>query len=213
MNDQNDKKTNLPATPDQEADNIYKAANARVPILKFRKGKYFIGDDEVPLGRKFLAYAGDWRRGWRKWKDDQVVEDRIVRVADNRREPAERDELDDQDKDLWEKGLDGKPKDPWSPENQLPVEDIETGERLLFVTTSLGGKIAVEKLCGRYAANIKKGLEKGLPIIELATTDMPTKAFGLVPRPDLVIVGWENDDGGGPIDVTPPNKMNDEIPF
>src|SRR5262249_4748316 len=98
---------------------------------------------------------------------------------------------------------------------QLPVEDIETGERFLFVTTSFGGKIAVEKLCGTYAANIRKGLDKGLPIVRLAVGSMKTKKYGKVPRPEFEIVGWENDTGG-PIDVTPPpddKVFDDAIPL
>jgi hypothetical protein len=55
-------KTNLPAKPDEEAANIYKAANSRVPFLKFRKGKYYIGageGEEVPLGTQNWAYCGE----------------------------------------------------------------------------------------------------------------------------------------------------------
>jgi hypothetical protein len=139
MTDQAHEKTNmnLPAKPDEDINNIYKAAVAgRPPTLKFKKGEYFIGDEEVPLGRRFLVYASDWRRGWRKWKDNQIVEDRVVRVADDPREPVERDELDDfDDRSNWPV-VDGELRDPWCYENQLPVEGEQTGERFLFVTTA-----------------------------------------------------------------------------
>jgi hypothetical protein len=220
MYDENEK-TNLPTVPDEEASNLYNAAHSRLPILRFKKGKYYKGagdGEEVPVGTKYMAYAGDWRRGPRKWWDDQIADDRVVRVADHPAEPPERDELGDQDEKTWEVGLDGKPKDPWTYVNELPIENVETGERLLFSTSSFGGKIAVEKVVGTYATNLKKKLDKGLPIIALAVGEMKTKAYGKVPRPDFVIIGWENDDGE-PVDITPPEKksirkdMDDEIPF
>jgi hypothetical protein len=212
-----DEVKNLPATPDEEIDNIYHAAHTHVPLLRFRKGKYYVGSgdgEEVPLGTEYMVYALDWRRGWRKWKDDHIVEDRVVRVADNRAEPLERDELDDRDEANWEEGLDGEPKDPWVLVNELPMENIATGERLLFTTSSFGGKIAVEKVAAAYAQNVRKRLEKGLPVIALTAGVMKTKAYGPVPRPDFPITRWEFDTGM--IDITPPaddERFNDSIPF
>jgi hypothetical protein len=208
--------SNLPAIPDQESDNVYKAAVAgHPPTMKFKKGEYFVGDAEIPLGKVFLAYAADWRRGWRLWQEKGVVDDRVVRVADNPAEPVERDELSFTNQADWPI-VDGERMDPWSLENQLPVEDVETGERFLFVTTSFGGKLAIEKVCGRWATNVRKGLDKGLPIVKLGVGHFTTKKWGKIARPDLEIVGWERDDGG-PIDVTPPpdggKSFNDEIPF
>jgi hypothetical protein len=145
--------------------------------------------------------------------DNVVVDDRTVRVADDPREPVGRNELGDLDETKWEKGLDGSPRDPWVLENALPVEDVETGERYLFTSTSVGGKIAIEVLCRKYAATLKKKLDKGLPTVALATTDMDTKSYGKVPRPDFVIIGWESDDWDPAIvDVTPPPD-DDDIPF
>jgi hypothetical protein len=216
-------KKNLPATPDEEADNLYKAAHAHVPLLRFRKGKYYVGAGdgvEVPLRTEYMVYALDWRRGWRKWFDDQIVDDRVVRVADHPAAPIERDELGDMDESEWETGLDGNPKNPWVLVNELPIEDAETGERLLFTTNSFGGKIAVEKVVGAYSVNLRKKLDKGLPIIALAVTEFNTKAYGKVARPDFIIVRWENDSGGGEVvEIMPPEKksirkdMDDEIPF
>src|SRR5262245_57107949 len=102
--------------------------------------------------------------GWKKWKDGEVIDDGVVRVADDPTKPVERDELDDDDKSTWPV-INGEPRDPWVCENQLPVEDIETGDRFLFVTPTFGGKVAVEQVCKRYASNIRKGLDKGLPTV------------------------------------------------
>lgn len=72
----------------------------------------------------------------------------------------------------------------------LPVEDIETGDRYLFVTSTNGGRIGVETLCEKYAHNI----EKGLPTIKLAIGKFRTKKYGYIPRPDFPIIAWENED-------------------
>ena len=69
----------------------------------------------------------------------------------------------------------------------------------IFTTPSIGGHIAVSDLCKTYAKRAKKGL-RGLPIVRLGATDMPTKAYGIVPRPDFIIEGWDDASGGGGVD-------------
>ena len=50
-----------------EAARIGKAAKGGTRLIKFRKGEYFLGkDDKLDPGRIFVAYCGDWRRGWRR---------------------------------------------------------------------------------------------------------------------------------------------------
>src|SRR5262245_15808391 len=124
-------------------------ANSPTPLLKFKKTKYFIATSEVALGTTFIAYCGDWTRGCCKFIDGKLVEKRIGRVAD-RFEPCERDELDDRDPINWSKDEDGKPVAPWTRQDYLPMENVETGERCLFVTSSFGGRITIEILCQKY---------------------------------------------------------------
>lgn len=136
---------NLPAQLSDGIDHILKQTARSNPLLRFRKGKYFIGDDEVPLGREYIAYALDWTRGWVKWQQGVIVADRLGRVADGF-VPPEREELGDNEGGKWEGG-----NDPWVLQNILPLEDAATGEFLLFVSSSFGGKLAIEKLCNRVA--------------------------------------------------------------
>ena len=60
------------------------------------KGFTIVGETEIPLGteKSHGTTHADWRRGWRKWKDNVVVSDRVVKVADNPAPPVERDEMD-----------------------------------------------------------------------------------------------------------------------
>src|SRR5262249_10426666 len=203
---------NVPATLNNRAvANIAKAANegSNARFLKFKKTKFLCGDDQIPLGREYIADATDWRRGWMKFRDGEVADQRIGRIADGFKAP-ERDELGDLDQAQWETGSDGKPRDPWVLQDLLPLEDAETGERYIFVTSSFGGRIAGEALCKRWARNANKGL----PTVKLATAEFTTKAYGAITRPDFPIVGWEKD--AGMIEVNPPNDpdaLNDSIPF
>jgi hypothetical protein len=163
-------------------------AASPVPLLKFKKGKYFVQDVEVPLGSKFIAYCGDWVRGWVKFVDGELVDKKIGRVADRFVVP-ERDELDDRDPINWSKDDDGEPIDPWVRQDYLPLESSDSGERFLFVTSSFGGRIGVEILCQRWVRNITKGR----PTIKLEVGEFSTKRYPRIPRPDFVIVDWDGD--------------------
>ena len=71
-------------------------------LLKFVKGKYEVGDDEVPLGTQFVAHIDQLARGWIKFIDSQVADRRIGMVADGYKLPA-REELGDTDETRWER--------------------------------------------------------------------------------------------------------------
>jgi hypothetical protein len=170
------------------------------PLLRFKEGEFTIGEDKIGLGREYKAFTLDWTRGWVHWPDGVIVETRMARVQDDVKLPS-REELGDSDESQWE----DKEKVPWVFQNILPVEDVETGEYMLFTTTSIGGKIAVEKLCNSVARTYKAGTKYGLPIIALATTPFTTK-FGTKPRPHFPIVRWQ--------ELSPPAEdMSDAIPY
>jgi hypothetical protein len=126
---------------------------------------------------------------------------------------AERDELDDLDKKDLE-------DDPWQPQNMLPMEDAETGEFLVFVSGSFGGKIAIEKLCNRVARDLSAGRDLGAPTVKLDITDFKTKQYGTVPHPEFTIVSWENEDRkdvvlppAPPPPLSAAKDFNEIIPF
>jgi hypothetical protein len=123
------------------------------PFLKFKKDKYVIGKDiTVPLATRFIAYPGDWRRGWAKFVGDQKIDEKICRVADD---PTvlERDELGDLDQSEWEIDEDGKPKEPWTFQHYVPLENAKTGDG------NLGGNAQRTRLPGRRRASHCEGEE------------------------------------------------------
>jgi hypothetical protein len=187
-------KQHLPAQSSggDAVNNILKETARSNPRLLFKKGKYFVGENEVLLGHEYVAFALDWTRGWVKWADGNIVNaEHMGRVADGY-VPPERDELGDTDKSQWPD--DGS--DPWQAQNILPLEDVESGEFLIFVAGSFGGKFAVEKLCNRVARDLKAGKDRGLPIIQLAVAEFSTKSYGNIARPNFPITrcfdkAWE----------------------
>ena len=93
---------NAPAT-NNEAENILEAAREHAgfeKLLKFRKGKYFIGEEEIPLGTELVAYPLAWTKSWTKFTDSKGVDRQMYRVARGER-PPERHELGDEDQTTW----------------------------------------------------------------------------------------------------------------
>jgi hypothetical protein len=130
--------------------------------------------------------------------------------------PPEREDLDDPNQDEWPEGLDGKPSDPWVFQYLLPLENIGTGEVVIFVTASIGGRTAVANLCDAYAKRGKRVPNCGQPVIKLATTEMPTRKFGKVLRPLFEVVHWDDANDIELIEPSPPTlrgDMDDQIPF
>jgi hypothetical protein len=197
----------LPARNDEAVDVILRETARSNPMLRFKEGNYYIGEDKVELGHEYIAYPMDWTRGWVRWEDGLISETRMQLVADGQPK-LRRDELGDLDQGLWEADeRTGNLRDPWQEQQILPLEDLETGEYLIFVTSSVGGRIAVEKLCNFVSRQYKLSRQSGLPIIKLGTKDMPTKFGGTKPRPDFMsMVRWHD---------LPPIKdeMSDEVPF
>jgi hypothetical protein len=211
-------KPNMLLTGGTEAENILGAAQEDAgfeEILKFKKGDYLIGEVVVPLGTEFIAHPEGWTKCWTKFVNGEVVDRKPYRVASGER-PNEREELGDLDQDKWSEGLDGNPADPWVYQYLLPLERPQSGDIVIFVTSSVGGRRAVADLCSAYAKRVAKKANCGQPIVKLGEAEMPTKKYGKVPRPHFEIVGWDAVADGG--DETPPaveseNEFADEIPF
>jgi hypothetical protein len=196
-----------------EADNLLNAIEAEAKfdrLLKFKKGEYKIGEDDVPLGTEFIVHPAAWLKAWIKFVDRKVADRKVYRVAKGER-PADRNDLDD----LHFVGTDN---DPWSLQYLLPLENLETGEIVIFTTVTVGGQQCVREVCDAYAKRVKRG-QDGQPIVALRVKDMPTKNHGTVPRPWFEIASW--DDATEKLATAIPMKavaskrddMDDEIPF
>src|SRR5258708_3112653 len=96
------------------------AASDLGKILKFSKGKYFIGEEVVPPGTEYITHVDQVARGWSKFADKKISDRRIGKLADRYVVPK-REELGDLDKSKWEKASNGDPRDPWALQWYLPL--------------------------------------------------------------------------------------------
>jgi hypothetical protein len=189
-----------------EIENIHTAAQEDAgfeKLLKFKKGEYFIGEEEIALGTEYLAHAAAWVKCWIKFIDGEPVDRKPYRVALGEKPPL-REDLDARDEDDWPKDDDGNPSDPWSLQYLLPLENLKNGEVVIFCTSSFGGTHQ-KTACGQ-------------PIIKLAKTTFPSKKYGKVLRPLFEVTGWDQQGAPGDFDevippVTSETDFQDEIDF
>jgi hypothetical protein len=183
---------NLPARPEDVADIMLAETASSNPLLRFKKGEWFIGEDEIAVGHEYRAYPFDAMRGFARWEDDAVKEQRLGRIADGYR--LEREDLPaDED---------------WKPQRVLPLEDVETGEFVAFVSGSFGGQKAINALINTTARAVKEGRGNATPVIRLAVGSFTSKEYGKIACPLFELVREQ------PQEVKPiKDEMSDEVPF
>ncbi len=157
------------------------------PRLLCKKGVWSLSGEEVPSGKEYVAYPGDALRGFCRWENDRVIDQKVGRIAD--RFVLKREDLPEEE--------------DWKPQYAVPLEDPESGEVVLFVSCSTGGKIAVEKLIHATATAVKKGKGDLTPLVRLATSSFTSEQFGTIIRPAFEIVPRES----------LKTEMSDNIPF
>ncbi len=180
-------------------------------ILKFRRGKFLYGVDNIrlPEGTQLVANMAELSLGWIRWEDGKPDEERLSRLIDCEPVPKRKD-LGDTDKDLWEVGEDGVPQDPWQFTNHLPLKDPESGEEFIFATSTRGGIGAIGALSKKYGEAYRQKPGK-LPVIELNTDsyDHPIKRYGTIDVPVFTLVDWVDEDDlmeEEPQEEEPPKK-------
>jgi hypothetical protein len=205
-------KTNLPAQYDDNVAQLAaEAANDLGTLLKFTKNDkgvwaWMLGDGEAPAGAEFVAGVEALVIGWVRFDDGKVAERILKKPGDKRRLP-ERDELSMADKSEWPLDNKGQSKDPWVKQHYLPMLDAN-GALVTYVTGTVGGKIAIGKLCQAFLKN------KARPIVKLDVGSFRSRDFGVIPSPAFNIVGFE-----GVEEEAPPKNGNgaaefsDAVPF
>jgi hypothetical protein len=184
--------TKLPARLEDVADVMLAETASSNPLLRFKKGEFVIGDDEVEVGHEYIAYPFDAMRGFVQWKDDTVVEQRLGRIRDAF--ILEREDLPEEE--------------DWKPQYVLPLEDPETGEFVAFVSGSFGGKKAINNLINTTARAVKAGRGEATPLIRLAVGSFTSKEYGRIACPNFEIVKQTAE-----LKPTIKEEMSDEISF
>jgi hypothetical protein len=190
------KPKNLQLALKEEADEL--AGGGFGQLIKFDANtkKYsFVGGDEIPLGRTYIAHCDQFARGPVKFVDKRPVDIRVKKVGEGK--PPKREELDETE-------LAGQEDDPWVFQRYLPLEDIGTNEIVTFVSKSVGAKIALGNLLMTYSG----ASHRGKPIVKLAIGSFNTADYGRRARPDFAVVGWTGGSQRVPkeIGIGPPER-------
>jgi hypothetical protein len=174
-------------------------------FLKFSKGEWQKGQnaEEVDLGTRFAANMAELSIGWIRWADGKPAERRFGLLA-HAHKPEARDQLGYDDQELWETDDEGRPKDPWSFTNELPIADPETGAQMTISVSSKGGIGCIGNLCKAYGKEYRQ--REGLvPIIELGRDSYMHPVYKKTYVPVLPIVAWVENGS-----VPEPAAANDE---
>ena len=190
-----------------------KTAGQDRTILKFSKGDWTYGIDATPIiaGHQLVANMAGLQIGWIRWWDGKPTDEVMVLVADGIAPPL-RNSLGDDDPQMWEiDDQTSKPRDPWQNTNQLPLKDQDSGEEMVFATSSRGGISAIGKLAQVYGAEYRQRPGQ-FPIIEIGVDSYKhsNKAFGIIKVPILELVGWVHEadvvhDAAEPVTVAKPD--------
>jgi len=159
-------------------------------MLKFSKGDYSVGDNEIEAGGKYIASMPNILVGWIRWEDQKPAETIMGLIVEGHR-PQKRDTLGFDDKSEWPTDKDGKPMDVWQETQYLVLKDTTDDELYTFVTNSAGGRGAITKLVTSFGQ--KRRMNPGkLPIITLAVDSYKHKdpAYGKIKVPEFKIIGW-----------------------
>jgi hypothetical protein len=131
----------------------------------------------------------------------------------------------------WATGLDGKPRPPWSKFYVAHLLDPKTAEVYTFSNSTVGARLAVQRLEERVQRMRSLRGENVIPLVELGSAPMKTQ-FSPTPkkRPEFVIKSWHASGGGSapakliehqaPENIgrkveepTVREELNDSIPF
>jgi hypothetical protein len=92
-------------------------------------------------------------------------------------------------KKRWEKGHDGGPRPPWVHQYVAYLLNPKDASVFTFINSTLGARVAVERLKDRVRMMRALRGEKVCPIVELGAKLFPTR-HGLKQRPDFIIHDW-----------------------
>jgi hypothetical protein len=158
-------------------------------LLRFSKGDYLAGDDEVPEGTQLTVAVDELMAGWIKWSEGRPAEQIMVRIAEGKA-PLKREELGDHDETAWEQDAQGERKDPWQFTNYVPMID-DRGELYTFTTSSRGGLGAIAQVARRYAQHRRRHRDVFPKItLRIGSYQHQNREYGRIKFPDFEPLGY-----------------------
>jgi hypothetical protein len=157
---------------------------------RFKDGAYYNFADKIDVPDRTFA-ALDFVAGWQKLQKDCPPEYMIQKTGEPRPSQPHVNEKD------WPPDLNGVPEHPWKWTRYLYLLDTAAGDISTFLSSTTGGRIAVDELRDQIAF-MRRMRPDAIPIVALRSKDMPTQYGSTKPRPHFKILGWKTRDNVGP---------------
>jgi hypothetical protein len=169
---------------DSDVDRLIQGGRIHCDVTKSPSWLAQPGSVPVDTTRERLVMTS--RTANRRWEDDRVVEE-IVKVKGEPFPSA--DTLNEAiPKARWRDGPNGL-QGPWQLTMFVMMLDVQSGERCTFVTTSIGGRIAVTELRDDIAWMRRLRGADVAPVVLLDLKPFPTR-YGVKSRPWLRPTRW-----------------------
>ena len=186
-------------------------------FIKFGKNGAYqkqLDDAEIPKGTKCVVVYDQTRLGWIKFQGKGLQPIRKMGLVFDGFNPVERNELDDQDQSLWEVGISGEPTDPWQFQILLPLQDTESGELLIFGTTSKTGRGACDNVIS-MCERMQRSEPDYYPIIRLDVGSYLHKnpRIGKVLKPQFTRIGRALKADVSVSSTDASDDFNDAVPY
>ena len=186
-------------------------------FFKFAKDGAFrkTGDDaEVPAGTELVVVYDQIQAGWIRFNGKGNPPDRHMGAIFDGYTPPKREELGDTEESQWETDLSGRPADPWQHQMLVPMQNPESGELLIFTTSSVTGRRAVGNLVN-YCDRLRVREPDAYPVVKLQVSGFQHRddRVGWVKTPAFAVVGKAPKDGTAVPNTSVAGDLDDAIPF
>jgi hypothetical protein len=150
-----------------------------VQFLKFSKGEFIYGPEEFNVDPEdhYVANMETLSKGAICWKDNKVAGEEMVPVHSG--------------KSINIGALPEIPgSDGWSEQVSIEFTNLDTGEKLLFKTSSHGGRNALKELTKLFGDNMKRGNKRVVPVVNMISTSYKHKDYGKIFTPKFEVIDW-----------------------
>jgi hypothetical protein len=158
-------------------------------LVKFTNEALWVTREGEELSDKLELIAANIERVVQKWTPDNSAPVETIILEPGQKFPDVKKLNEEAPKSEWVEGPDGNPRGPWQAEYRVYLLHFESMERYTFVTTTIGGGIAVRELRDKTMWMRRFRGTQVYPVVTLSDVFMNTR-FGGRQRPHFVIVRW-----------------------
>jgi len=178
-------------------------------LVKYKEPKWYLKGVELPLDAEYIVKGVG--RFVIKWHPDKSLAPDRYSVPDGEKFPDLDKRNEETPREEWVEAPGGEMKGPWAPEHQVYLLNRELDE-LTFVTSTVGGKVAVAQLVKKVKNLRDYHNDSSLcVVVKLSNTFMSTSYDGLQ-RPHFVYQRCVRFGiGGTPAPVQLPNKITESL--